>query len=212
MFINKEELDKRLASSLNLNNILNPEEKESRDKKEEVEKDIDRVLEGVVINRTEINHTGIQGKTKGDENVPQIFRDIITAQAQFGAKQEDLKKNWGLSSSTISNLKNGIPNRSNPESPANKSAQAIIEKVTGRIRDKVCEKIELALDNMTPEKFENEASLKGLSSVANNLARTIQALENKKDKDTAIDNRVQTIIYAPQTSEISEYNIQEVAR
>lgn len=211
MFIDKEELDKRLNSSINLNNILNPGDREKVIEKEQINKDIDRILEGVVINRTEIEHTGIQGKVKGDENVPTIFRDIIAAQAAVGAKQEDLKKAWGVSSATVSNYKNGIPNRSNPDAKSNAEVKDVVARVTGRIRDTICSKIEIALESMTPDKFSDEG-IKTLSSVTSNLARTIQALEGNKKEDAKIDNRVQTIIYAPQTAKIEDYPVMEMAR
>lgn len=211
MFITQDELKKRLESSINLNNILNPDEKQEREKCEQAEKDVDRILEGVLINRTESEKTGIQGKLKGDENVPTIFRDIIATQAALGAKPKELKKAWGVSDATVSNYKHGIPNRSNPDAKSNKEVTDVIQKVTGRIRNKVCEKIELALEAMTPEKFSDEG-IKTLSSVSSNLARTIQALENKKDDGSKIDNRVQTIIYAPQTAQLEEYPVMEMAR
>lgn len=208
MFITKEELDKRLNSAVNLSNVL--EDRTASDKKQ-ADKDIDKVLEGVLINRTEKIKTGVQGRVAGDENVPTIFRDIITAQAVSGEKAKDLTKAWGVSASRISDYKNGIPNRANPEATSNKEVQSVIEKVTGRIRDKVCEKIELALDAMTPERFNEESNLKVLSTITSNLARTAQALEQKKENGS-VDNRVQTIIYAPQNADIKEYTTLEVAR
>lgn len=206
MFISQEELKKRLESNTNLNNILNPDEKE----KLQAEKDLKQVIEGVILNREESIIGQGMGKKKGDENVPQMFREIVAAQAQFG-KGTEIAKSYGLSTSEVSHLKNGIPNRKNLESESNKGVQAVIEKVTGRIRDKICEKIEMALDTMTADKFENEQSLKNLATITANLARTQQALENK-DKNANIDARVQTIIYAPQAGELSDYTELQVAR
>lgn len=206
MFITKEELDRRLSSINNLDNILN-----SSAKKEQAEKDIDRVLEGVVINRTEKKIMSVQGRTKGDENIPTIFRDIIAVQANIGGdKGKDLAKAWGVSESRISDIKQGIPNRANPEAKSNIEVQDVIAKVTGRIRDKICDRIEMALDSITPDKLLDE-SAKTLSAITSNLARTAQGLESKKE-DKGIDNRVQTIIYAPQTADIKQYAEINVAR
>jgi hypothetical protein len=217
MFITQEESEKRLNSSINLNNILNPEDKnipapESIEHAQTEKDDLDKVLEGVVINRGEVEHTGVKGKLAGDQNVPTIFRNIIAAQAAAGESNKSLREAWGVSQSTVSNYKHGIPNRANPEAQSNKEVKDIVSKITGRIREKVCDRIELVLDQISAENISEETNLKTLSMIAANLSRTMQNMEPKKESDSKIDNRIQTIIYAPQTAEIEEYKTLEVAR
>lgn len=204
MFITKEELDSRLKSNSNLSNILNPDSTS----KDQVNKDIDTIIEGVVINGHggKTRHIGNGGKVKGDENVPQIFREVIAAQAQF-TDQKDLQKSWGLSQGEISHLKNG--------KVGGEGVRETIDKVRGvvrdRLTDKICSKLNSVLDSMTEDKIADEQSLKTLAMIARNLSGTMQSLEPKKE-DKNLSVAVQTIIYAPEQRRTEQYEVLEVAR
>lgn len=205
-FISQEDYEDRVNDPRNLLNIF-PERRDDKGNDANVsESEVDEFIKtGDIINSTEIRRVGHKGKVKGDRDIPEVVRDVITIQSNF-APVTEVARSWGVSAATVSNLRNGVPDRreGHENSERNLRAQSVLNNNVSKIRRVVEKKILSTLALITQEALENQDA-KSLSVIAKNLSGVVGGLENKDISGATLN--VQTIFYSPDSAKLADYEV-----
>ncbi len=227
MFITQEKFKERITSPenlVNINEVLDGlvdsclpvvDTTVVEDKQTTVDEDISdavkEVMSGeVTINSKERRPVGVQGKVKGDQDVPTVIRDIITIQSNFD-RVSNVAQAYGVSPATVSNLKYGIPDRrpGQEDNHRNVRAREVISSNVHKIRGVVEDRILFALGCMSDDKI-IDLDAKGISQIVKNLSGVGAGLEKKDDNGGKTIN-VQTIFYSPGQANVADYEVIDVA-
>jgi hypothetical protein len=122
------------------------------------------------------------GRSPGDQNVPEVLREIIgTTAAEDGrAAALQFAKMVGVSDSSVSAYSNGATSTATYNNP-NKKLSDKLKASKMRVAVKARNKLNLAIEHITEEKLEN-ANLKDLALVAKSMSGVI------KDMEPSVDN------------------------
>ena len=142
----------------------------------------------------------------GTKEIPSSLRAIIAEEKINGTPSKELQKLFNVSSSSVSAYRNGNTSL-NPETSTNGNGLDLhVKRVKANIQKKARQKLNLAIEKMTPEKFD-EAPLPVLSRVASDMAGIIERMEPKSDSDKPA---VQFMIYAPRMEREENYSVIDV--
>lgn len=158
---------------------------------------------GIII--PEIIELPKRGRKEGDTNVPEPLRNLIAQEHLENGRQSavELAAQFGVSPSSVSAYANGATSTAsyNKKDPALKSH---IAQAKQRIAGKARRKLNMALQEITPQKME-EASLKTLASVAKDMAVIIKQMEPENDNDNNQHTNVQVVLFAPPVVDESSF-------
>jgi hypothetical protein len=205
-FISEKDFNERVSDPRNLLNIFPDRNKNEGNNNSVREEEVEEFIKtGDIINSTERRETGVKGKVLGDKNIPDVIRDVITIQSNF-APVSDVARSWGVSPASVSNLKNGIPDRreGHEDNHRNIRAQQVLNNNVSKIRKVVEKKILNTLALITQEALENQDA-KSLSVIAKNLSGVVGGLEGRDISGATLN--VQTIFYSPETARLEDYEL-----
>ena len=147
------------------------------------------------------------GRNKDVLNIPQSLRKIV-AETTFmeGAKRANDLLNGlgvnGLHQPTLSKLANGVTTFGK-ETKNSKDITNHLNNRKTKISNRALNKINLALANMSAEKFE-ELEMRELSAIAKDMAEVAKKMEPSKSEEDKKEP-VQWVVYAPQIKQENHY-------
>jgi Holliday junction resolvasome RuvABC endonuclease subunit len=126
---------------------------------------------------------------KNTPTAPAELKAVAATLVALGEKSVDVQSALGLSAKQVYSAKNS----------------EAVKNTVDRVRELALDKMLIAMDLMSEEKFAN-ANLKDLSSVAANLSRVVEKTSPRENAGT----HVQFIIHSPQAKNLSQYQVVDV--
>jgi len=151
------------------------------------------------------------GRGKNNRAVPEELKKVIGENAVIEGSKEtkELTRRLGISDSSLSAYKHGVSSTTSYNKP-NKPLVNHIVNAKARSSSRARSKLNLALNQITEEKFE-DAKLRDIAGVAQAMSAIIKNLEPPADNVSNTQVNVQHIMYAPKIKEEQDYNIVEVS-
>lgn len=205
-FINEDELHNRINNSGNLLRI--PDETPEPSLVDIVS---DAVDHGIVLNRVE-RDTGGPGRRPGDNNVPEVFRELIAVEKNITDQTcEDLGQKYGIMPGRVSAYSRGVVNepavlasRGAGPTKGDKALRKALDENLGKVRDVALTKIMACLENIDEDKL-SERTAKELSQIALNLSGVVRTTMPKEDAATQIN--FQTLFYSPEAKPVDQFQV-----
>lgn len=144
------------------------------------------------------NH-GNQGRSNGDNNVPEVLRTIIADEATENGRKSAvaLAQSFGISPSSVSAYTAGQTSTNGGSNKGNTPLRKSIELTKERLAKKAAVRLGDALNQITPDKLQ-EASLKTISAVAKDMAVVIKQMEPSADStNQPTGPQVQVVLFSP---------------
>lgn len=145
------------------------------------------------------NH-GNQGRKEGDNNVPEVLRNVIAQEAVENGRQSavSMAQAFGVSPSSVSAYTAGQTSTNGGTARGNSPLKNSIELTKQRLAKRAASRLGDALKQITPEKLE-AASLKTISAVAKDMAVVIKQMEPADNSQNNNPNgpAVQVVLFAP---------------
>jgi len=151
-----------------------------------------------------------KGRGTGNRAVPEELKKVIGENASIEGSKEtkQLTRKLRISDSSLSAYKNGAHSTSSYHKPKKSLIDHII-KAKARSSNKARTKMNLALDQITEDKFE-DVKLRDISGVARDMSAIIRNLEPPAEMNNTQVTNVQHVFYAPKVKEEEDYNVIEV--
>ena len=151
----------------------------------------------------EIKH---KGRQENDVNVPDSLRQVIGETNELEGRKSAiaLAKEFGISSSSVSAYANGATSTKTYDT-AKSSIIDHINRSKERISKKARRNLNLALENITPEKIA-AAKLRDISGIAKDMAGIVKDMEPNTNQTEAA-NKPQFVFYSPQFKKEEHFDV-----
>ena len=138
--------------------------------------------------------------------MPDSLRQIIGETNEIEGREAAVKlaKEFGISSSSVSAYANGATSTKSYDT-AKASIRDHINRSKERISKKARRNLNLALENITPEKLAN-AKLRDLSGLAKDMSGIVKDMEPNTNSAEAA-NKPQFIFYSPQFKKEEHFDV-----
>jgi hypothetical protein len=140
------------------------------------------------------------GRSEGDNNVPDVLRQIIGEESVINGRQSalGLAGMFGISGSSVSAYAKGSTSTASYDNPS-PSIISHLRKSRARASKKATRVLESALGSITQDKLDY-ADAKDLSAIAKDMSVVIKNLEPKDTQSSNSDSPAtpQFVIFAPQ--------------
>lgn len=188
MELTEEKAEERLNSSKNLLNKLglSTNRTKNNSSKEDPEVKIVKL------------HNG--GRNKGDKNIPQGIRELVSVAANVGTTKE-AAESFGISHHQAFDYKQGKVN-----DQVNDKLVESRDKGLGKIHDKALEILMHSMGLITPKSMEG-MKVKDVVDVAMKISTVVEKTRPESERE---GNKPQVIIYAPRVKEENEFEVIEI--
>lgn len=147
-----------------------------------------------------------RGRGEGTNNTPDDLRKIISEDAINGIPAKEIEEAFGLSRSSISAYKNGATSTATYHTP-NVELAKHVNSVKEKISRRASKRLNIAFDNITPEKLE-KASLKDVLATAQIMSGIVKNMETEEKVNTG--PQVQFVFMAPRVLSESDFGVVQV--
>ena len=162
----------------------------------------------IVPSKVEILDAPHRGRTKGDNNVPESLRKLISETANLEGRTAALQlaSSFGISPSSVSAYTSG-----QTSTASETKSDPIVNHLTdakAKLSRKARAKMKMALAHITEDKLE-AARLKDISGVARDMAVVIKSLEppTPQTPNGLINNGPAFVFFTPQQKSEEEYPV-----
>jgi len=147
------------------------------------------------------------GRGKDNFQVPDALRKIIGEESEINGRESglDLANHFGISPSSVSAYSHGSTSTKSYDSP-NNELRNHINDAKERISKKARNRLVLALNSLTSDKFES-AKAKDLSSVAKDMSVVIKNMEPDIPRDVERSSSPTFVFYAPQFKKEESFDV-----
>lgn len=147
----------------------------------------------------------VKGRAPGGRGdaIPDPVKKVIAECALLGDKQEDIAKVFGVTQESVNSYSQGFNTSSLEQRKANPSLVSHITEVREKITKKATNRLQLALNSITPDKVKDLSANKA-GQLAKDMAAIVREMEPPMEGGNQ-NNGVQIIFQAPREKRLNEF-------